>query len=68
MFHAHAPVPAHSSCNAGVGSSTCLRANAQQTKITIGKVIGGNGLHIPTYVAMDKGFFKAEGLDATLVA
>src|SRR4029079_18984229 len=24
----------------------------------------GIGLHIPSYIAMDKGFFKAEGLDA----
>ena len=38
-----------------------------QTKITVGMVVGGTGLHIPTYVAMDKGFFKAEGLDATWV-
>jgi ABC-type nitrate/sulfonate/bicarbonate transport system substrate-binding protein len=38
-----------------------------QTKITVGMVIGGTGLHIPTYVAMDKGFFKAEGLDAKWV-
>ena len=38
-----------------------------QTKITVGLVIGGTGLHIPTYVAMDKGFFKQEGLDATWV-
>ena len=38
-----------------------------QTKVTIGKVIGGDGFHIPTYVALDEGFFKAEGLDVTLV-
>jgi NitT/TauT family transport system substrate-binding protein len=38
-----------------------------QTKLTMGKVIGGDGFHIPTYVALDEGFFKAEGLDATLV-
>lgn len=41
---------------------------AAQTKITVGMVVGGTGLHIPTYVAMDKGFFKGEGLDATWVA
>ena len=35
-----------------------------QTKITIGKITGGIGLHIPSYIAMDKGFFKEEGLDA----
>jgi NitT/TauT family transport system substrate-binding protein len=41
-------------------------ANAQ-TKVTIGKVIGGDGFHIPTYIAMDKGFFKEEGLDASFI-
>ena len=35
-----------------------------QTKIVVGKVVGGVGLHIPSYIAMDKGFFKEEGLDA----
>jgi NitT/TauT family transport system substrate-binding protein len=39
-----------------------------QTKITIGKITGGIGLHIPSYVAMDKGFYKEEGLDARWVA
>ena len=48
------------------------RATAQvgaqaQTKITVGKVVGGVGLHIPSYIAMDKGFFKDEGLDARFV-
>ncbi len=38
-----------------------------QTKLTMGKVIGGDGFHVPTYVALDEGFFKVEGLDATLV-
>ncbi len=38
-----------------------------QTKVTIGKVVGGDGFHVPTYVALDEGFFKAEGLDASLV-
>ena len=42
-------------------------AQAQETKVTIGKVIGGDGFHVPTYVALDQGFFKAEGLDASLV-
>src|SRR5262245_64195294 len=41
-------------------------ANAQQ--VTIGKFIGGSGFHIPSYVAMDKGYFKAEGLDARFVS
>src|SRR5258708_7045757 len=44
-----------------------ISAHAQQTKVTIGKVIGGDGFHVPTYVALDQGFFKAEGLDASLV-
>ena len=43
-----------------------VSAHAQQTKVTIGKVIGGDGFHVPTYVALDQGFFKAEGLDASL--
>jgi ABC-type nitrate/sulfonate/bicarbonate transport system substrate-binding protein len=38
-----------------------------QTQITIGKITGGIGLHIPSYIAMDKGFFKEEGLDAKWV-
>ena len=38
-----------------------------QTKLTMGKVIGGDGFHVPTYVALDEGFFKQEGLDVTLV-
>src|SRR5438105_11745136 len=36
-------------------------------KIRVGKVIGGNGFHIPSYVAMDQGFYKAEGLEAQFV-
>ena len=39
-----------------------------QTKITVGKFLGGSGFHIPSYVAMDQGFYKAEGLDATFVS
>jgi NitT/TauT family transport system substrate-binding protein len=42
-------------------------AASAQTKITIGKIIGGIGLHLPSYVAMDQGFYKAEGLDARFV-
>jgi ABC-type nitrate/sulfonate/bicarbonate transport system substrate-binding protein len=38
-----------------------------QTKITVGKVLSGSGFHIPTYVAMDRGFYKEEGLDARFV-
>ncbi len=39
-----------------------------QTKVVIGKIISGNGLHIPSYVAMDRGFYKEEGLDARFVS
>jgi ABC-type nitrate/sulfonate/bicarbonate transport system substrate-binding protein len=49
-----------------VAMAPATNANAQ-TKLTIGKVVGGDGFHIPTYVALDEDFFKAEGLDATLV-
>jgi NitT/TauT family transport system substrate-binding protein len=38
-----------------------------QTAVTVGKLTGGTGLHIPSYIAMDKGFFKEEGLDARFV-
>jgi len=44
-----------------------MRDAEAQTKLSMGKVIGGDGFHIPTYVALDEDFFKAEGLDATLV-
>jgi ABC-type nitrate/sulfonate/bicarbonate transport system substrate-binding protein len=44
-----------------------LSAHAQQPKVTIGKVIGGDGFHVPTYIALDQGFFKAEGLDGSLL-
>ena len=43
------------------------RQRQAQTKITVGKTNGGSGFHIPSYVAMDQGFFKAEGLDASFV-
>ena len=38
-----------------------------QTQITIGKIVGGIGLHLPSYIAMDQGFYKQEGLDARFV-
>jgi NitT/TauT family transport system substrate-binding protein len=46
----------------GIGSA------GAQIKITVGKILGGTGLHIPSYVAMDQGFFKDEGLDASFVS
>jgi len=42
-------------------------ASAETNALRVGKVIAGNGFHIPSYVAMDQGFYKAEGLDAQFV-
>ena len=52
-----------------VAAFACALASSAgaQTPITIGKITGGIGLHIPSYIAMDKGFFKEEGLDARFV-
>ena len=36
--------------------------------VKIGRTTGGSGFHIPSYVAIDKGFLKAEGLDATFIS
>ena len=41
-------------------------ASAQSVKV--GRTVGGSGFHIPSYVAIDKGFLKAEGLDANFIA
>ena len=49
---------------AAIAVPLCCGAAGAQTKITVGKIVGGIGLHIPSYIAMDKGFFKEEGLDA----
>ncbi len=35
--------------------------------VRIGRTTGGSGFHIPSYVAIDKGFLKAEGLDAHFI-
>ena len=35
--------------------------------IKVGRTTGGSGFHIPSYVAIDKGFLKAEGLDANFI-
>src|ERR1041385_2794883 len=43
-------------------------ADAQSIKVRVGRTTGGSGFHIPSYVAMDKGFFKNEGLDADFIA
>ena len=38
-----------------------------QIKIRVGKTIGGSGFHLPSYVAVDKGLFKGEGLEAEFI-
>jgi NitT/TauT family transport system substrate-binding protein len=50
-----------------LAATLCLPGAAQAQKVTVGKISSGSGFHIPSYVAMDKGFFKAEGLDASFV-
>ncbi|MFQ5918276.1 MAG: hypothetical protein ACE5I0_10750, partial [Candidatus Binatia bacterium] len=42
--------------------------SSAQTKVTVGRTTSASGFHIPSYVAMDKGLFKREGLDAKYVA
>ena len=42
------------------------KACAQSIKI--GKTIGGSGFHIPSYIAVDKGMLKAEGLNADFIS
>ena len=42
------------------------QAFAQPVKV--GRTVGGSGFHIPSYVAIDKGLLKAEGLDANFIA
>lgn len=39
-----------------------------QTEIRVGRTTGASGFHIPSYIAMEKGIFKEEGLDARFVA
>ena len=41
---------------------------AQSAKIKVGRTIGGSGFHIPSYVAVDKGFLKGEGLEVEFIA
>lgn len=54
---------------AGVLAVGLLAADAvAQTEIRVGRTTGASGFHIPSYIAMDKGFFEREGLDARYVA
>jgi NitT/TauT family transport system substrate-binding protein len=43
-------------------------SNSFAQSIKVGRTVGGSGFHIPSYVAIDKGFLKAEGLDANFIA
>jgi NitT/TauT family transport system substrate-binding protein len=53
----------------GVAAMAMVAGDAlAQTKIRVGRTTSGSGFHIPTYVAMEKGFFKREGLEARYVA
>jgi len=54
-------------CGACLLVLTIAVADAETNTLRVGKVIAGNGFHIPSYVAMDQGFYKAEGLDAQFV-
>ena len=45
---------------------TSSYSSAQSVKV--GRTVGGSGFHIPSYVAIDRGFLKAEGLDANFIA
>lgn len=55
-----------------VGAILALAAGSTaavaQTKIKVGRTTGASGFHLPSYVAVDKGFFKQEGLDASFVS
>ena len=60
--------PLLTSVAALVVAALSVTGDAQaQTAIKIGKITSGSGFHIPSYVAMDQGFYKAEGLDASFV-
>lgn len=51
----------------GVLALAATSVQAAGTKIKVGRTTGGSGFHIPVYLAMDKGFFAKEGLDASWV-
>ncbi len=45
-----------------------LGSYAFAQSVKIGRTVGGSGFHIPSYVGVDRGLFKAEGLDASFIA
>src|SRR6266576_1641413 len=46
----------------------CADKPSSAQSIKIGKTIGGSGFHIPSYIAVDKGLLKAEGLNAAFIS
>jgi ABC-type nitrate/sulfonate/bicarbonate transport system substrate-binding protein len=48
--------------------SLCFKNPSLAQSIKIGKTIGGSGFHIPSYIAVDKGMLKAEGLNADFIS
>ncbi len=55
--------------SAGLMAGSAITATVQaQTKIKVGRTLSGSGFHVPLYIAIDKGFFKKEGLDAEAIA
>jgi len=46
----------------------CADKPLSAQSIKVGRTIGGSGFHIPSYIAVDKGLFKAEGLNAEFIA
>jgi ABC-type nitrate/sulfonate/bicarbonate transport system substrate-binding protein len=46
----------------------CADKPSSAQSIKIGKTIGGSGFHIPSYIAVDKGMLKAEGLNAEFIS
>lgn len=72
MYRLRAIRTSYSCCQCAVALSVmavlagALPAHAQSVKV--GRTTGGSGFHIPSYVAIDKGILKAEGLDANFIA
>ena len=58
---------AYASLAALLAISAPLDRSEAQIKIRVGKLSGGSGFHIPSYIAMDRGFYKEEGLDASFI-
>src|SRR6185437_10065868 len=50
-----------------VAASILFSVHSFAQSVKVGRTTGGSGFHIPSYVAIDKGFLKAEGLDANFI-